>query len=189
MRVTVSEYDPTWPTTFQQLKADLLALLHPLPIVAIEHVGSTSVPGLAAKPIIDIDIVVEPAYIIQAFSALSRKGYTYSPENWGDRASFRWNGHTHDQGASRPTEDGLPRRMVYLNLPEGKELKKHLVLKRVLLQDDALRDEYAGVKRELAEKEHEHIGAYGSEKGNIIGRIYAKGEEMGETGSVYDKAA
>ena len=57
--IEVSEYDPAWPERFERLRAEYArALAAGVPAAAIEHVGSTSVPGLAAKPIIDVDIVV-----------------------------------------------------------------------------------------------------------------------------------
>jgi GrpB-like predicted nucleotidyltransferase (UPF0157 family) len=55
--VLIVAYDPSWPATFQQLRDRLAATLGPL-AVAIEHVGSTAVPGLAAKPIIDLDVII-----------------------------------------------------------------------------------------------------------------------------------
>ena len=55
--VVIIDYDPSWPATFEQLRARLAATLGPL-AVAIEHVGSTAVPGLAAKSIIDLDVVI-----------------------------------------------------------------------------------------------------------------------------------
>jgi GrpB-like predicted nucleotidyltransferase (UPF0157 family) len=58
--ITVVEYDPSWPVTFEALKSNALAALGGI-AVSIEHVGSTSVPGLAAKPIIDMDVVVASA--------------------------------------------------------------------------------------------------------------------------------
>ncbi|MFD0696344.1 GrpB family protein [Paenibacillus sp. GCM10027628] len=53
----VSEYDPSWVQLFQQLRCFVTPVLSDF-VVTIEHVGSTSVPGLAAKPIVDIDVVV-----------------------------------------------------------------------------------------------------------------------------------
>jgi GrpB-like predicted nucleotidyltransferase (UPF0157 family) len=53
----MAEYDPRWPTRFAELRDRLAAALGPL-AVRIEHVGSTAVPGLAAKPIIDLDVVI-----------------------------------------------------------------------------------------------------------------------------------
>ena len=55
--IIVREYDPSWVQLFQQLRGFVLPVLSDF-VVAIEHVGSTSVPGLAAKPIVDIDVVV-----------------------------------------------------------------------------------------------------------------------------------
>jgi GrpB-like predicted nucleotidyltransferase (UPF0157 family) len=55
--VVIVDYDPSWPATFEQLRDRLAATLGRL-AVAIEHVGSTAVPGLAAKPIIDLDVVI-----------------------------------------------------------------------------------------------------------------------------------
>src|SRR6478752_4382987 len=57
-RVEVVDYDPQWPVTFGRLKSVLEGRLGGLG-QRIEHVGSTSVPGLAAKPIIDLDIIIE----------------------------------------------------------------------------------------------------------------------------------
>jgi GrpB-like predicted nucleotidyltransferase (UPF0157 family) len=58
--ISVVEYDPTWPQRFEQLRREYAEAMAAagVPVVSIEHVGSTSVPGLAAKPIIDCDIVV-----------------------------------------------------------------------------------------------------------------------------------
>lgn len=57
--ITVVEYDPAWPEHFEMLRNEYAAAMAGAgaTVVAIEHVGSTSVPGLAAKPIIDCDIV------------------------------------------------------------------------------------------------------------------------------------
>jgi GrpB-like predicted nucleotidyltransferase (UPF0157 family) len=61
--ITVVEYDPAWPGRFEKLRREYANAMATaaVPVVAIEHVGSTSVPGLAAKPVIDCDIVVEGA--------------------------------------------------------------------------------------------------------------------------------
>lgn len=58
--ITVVDYDPAWANRFEQLRVEYAEALKSasVPVVSIEQVGSTSVPGLAAKPIIDCDIVV-----------------------------------------------------------------------------------------------------------------------------------
>ena len=55
--VIIVNYNPHWPDVFDELRAPVVAALGDL-VVSVEHVGSTSVPGLAAKPIIDMDVVV-----------------------------------------------------------------------------------------------------------------------------------
>ncbi|KZP26090.1 UPF0157-domain-containing protein, partial [Athelia psychrophila] len=89
MWVSVLPYDPAWATAFSQMRTSLSAALEGVPVISIEHVGSTSVPGLAAKPIIDIDIIVAPEDIPSAMELLTAHGYTYAPEPRGiDRYSF-----------------------------------------------------------------------------------------------------
>src|SRR4051794_15353366 len=73
--VTLAEYDPGWPASFQRERERIGAALGPRALL-VEHVGSTSVPGLAAKPIIDVLLAVadssdEPAYV----PALEASGY------------------------------------------------------------------------------------------------------------------
>jgi GrpB-like predicted nucleotidyltransferase (UPF0157 family) len=177
MQITVLEYDPEWANTFQRIKISLLAILDSTPISSIEHVGSTSIPGLAAKPIIDIDIVVEAKHIPMTCALLSTNGYTYNPEPWGiDRMSFRYDKHTHDSGASRPTEDGDIRRAVYVNIPEGEMLRNHLLVRKVLSRCPELVTEYSELKRELAKREWKGIGAYSGAKTKILEKIMARGE-------------
>ena len=65
MPIEVVPYDPLWPTRFERTRSDLVTALAAVPIRAIEHIGSTSVPALDAKPVLDIDVVVEdiPAWL------------------------------------------------------------------------------------------------------------------------------
>ncbi|MBC8123763.1 MAG: GrpB family protein, partial [Gemmatimonadaceae bacterium] len=55
--IVIVDYDPGWPGLFEELRTPVASILGGLAL-SIEHVGSTSVPGLAAKPIIDMDVVV-----------------------------------------------------------------------------------------------------------------------------------
>jgi GrpB-like predicted nucleotidyltransferase (UPF0157 family) len=177
LQITICEYDPNWAHAFQRIKAELLATLESVPISSIEHVGSTSIPGLAAKPIIDIDIIVEPKYIPITCALLSTNGYTYNPEPSGiDRMSFRYNKHKLDSGATRPTEDGDIRRAVYVNIPTGESLRDHFLVKTALSKHPELVAEYSEVKRELAKREFSGIAEYGREKRAVLQKIMAKGD-------------
>ena len=75
--ITVVEYDPAWPERFEMLRNEYAVAMAAagVPVVAIEPVGSTSVPGLAAKPIIDCDIVVREADVAEASSVLMSLGF------------------------------------------------------------------------------------------------------------------
>ena len=55
--VELVQYDPNWPAAFRRIRDKLNRLLTPY-VVDIEHIGSTSIPGLAAKPLVDIDIIL-----------------------------------------------------------------------------------------------------------------------------------
>lgn len=72
MRVTIAHYNRQWPASFALIKASLQEILQLVPILAIENVGSTSVPGLAAKPVLDIDVVVMGTSIPLAIAALEK---------------------------------------------------------------------------------------------------------------------
>lgn len=75
--IVVSEYDPAWQRRFEQLQQEYAAAMAAagVPMVAIEHVGSTSVPGLAAKPVIDCDIVVARPDVAVASEVLTGLGF------------------------------------------------------------------------------------------------------------------
>jgi GrpB-like predicted nucleotidyltransferase (UPF0157 family) len=175
LKINVVPYDPAWPLQFASIASSLsfaLADFVPSSQYKIEHVGSTSIPGLSAKPIIDIDIIVPAFYIMEAVQALTSHGYTYAYEPVGiDRMVFRYNLHTLDSGASRPTEDGQPRRAVYLNKEGGAAMLNHLAVRDTLRSDDKLRDEYSKLKESLAGEMFEDIGAYGARKSQMIERI------------------
>jgi len=174
LKINVVEYDPQWTSHFEQIRLELQDALSDFLAPGqfdIQHVGSTCVEGLAAKPIIDIDIIVPAVSIMEATQALTSHGYTYAYERGGiDRMVFRYNRHKLDSGGSTVTEDGSPRRAVYLNKSDGAALANHLALRDVLRRDTALREEYAELKLALAKEEHADIGAYGAKKHAFIFR-------------------
>ena len=74
--VVIVEYDPAWPSRFASLAATVSAALGPV-VLRVEHVGSTAVPGLPAKPVIDLDAVVRPADVLEAIGRLAAIGYIH----------------------------------------------------------------------------------------------------------------
>ena len=97
--ITVVEYDAAWPERFEMLRNEYAVAMAAagVPVVAIEHVGSTSVSGLAAKPIIDCDIVVREADVAEASSVLMSLGFAPLgelgiPQRWAFKEPVRLSG-------------------------------------------------------------------------------------------------
>jgi GrpB-like predicted nucleotidyltransferase (UPF0157 family) len=159
MRVTVAPYDPQWQTDFDRVSRELSIALSGVDVLAVEHVGSTSVPDLPAKPIIDIDIVVGPDALPRAFAALEAAGYVYQGElGIDDRHAFK-------------APDDQPRRNIYVCLDGCLALRNHLAVREALRSNTDLRDEYARVKRALADEELESIDDYVAGKNTVVQKI------------------
>ena len=139
-------YDPTWPETFSQMCAVYTATLERL-IVTIEHVGSTAVPGLLAKPILDIDIVIPTRDALPEVTArLEALGYRHNG-NQGipEREVFKAN-----DTAAPYTE---PRQVwmahhLYVCHAESAELQRHLQFRDALRRSPELCAEYTRLKEE-----------------------------------------
>ncbi|MEU4242792.1 GrpB family protein [Actinoplanes sp. NPDC026619] len=88
--IKIMPYDPGWPDAFEAQRAAVAEALGPWIAGPVEHIGSTSVPGLAAKPIIDMMVCIG-AYDDghSATAALSRIGWLHAPEP-GDEAGRKW---------------------------------------------------------------------------------------------------
>lgn len=171
----VLPYDPAWPEAFEKTKSELQAILSNVDIVSIEHVGSTSVPGLAAKPFIDIDIVVTRPALPSTISALTSNGFVHKGEmGVPDRHIIR----------REVTPAGEFKRNIYICIQGSLALKNHLALRSVLRENDELRDEYGKVKMELAEKEWVHVDDYTRSKNKTVFNILQKAgltdEELAE---------
>jgi len=154
----VVPYDPQWPAIFDGIRAHLQQLLAHVDVSSIEHVGSTSVPGLAAKPIIDIDIVVERAQVDAASRALEAAGYT----PLGEMGIV-------DRWAFRPPE-GAPRQNTYVTVEGCLCVRDHRALRDTLCADPGLRDEYSAVKLALADRTDD-IDVYVDGKTDMILKV------------------
>ena len=155
----VVDYDPEWPRTFERLVDELRPLLANVDVRSFEHVGSTSVPGLAAKPIIDLDIVVTDDQVPAAIAALEAGGYEYLGEmGVAQRHAFR-----------RPAP---PKVNTYVVVEGSLSLRNHLALRDVLRRDDALRDRYSAVKKAVADRTDD-IDVYVDGKTDVVLEILA----------------
>lgn len=161
MRIEVVPYSPGWASQFEELNHRLRAVLRTTNIVAIEHVGSTAVPGLAAKPILDVDIIVRRSATRDAIAALTTAGYTHR----GDL------GVTDREAFNAPDEN--PPRHVYLCVENTLHARNHLAVRNVLRQNPSLRDRYAAVKLDLARDPDMDIGRYIAGKSLILQEVLA----------------
>jgi GrpB-like predicted nucleotidyltransferase (UPF0157 family) len=175
MRVPVVPYDDRWPGQFARLRGELAAALEGVAVVAIEHVGSTSVPGLAAKPVIDVDVVVESADVPAAIAALEATGYAHLGEcGILDRHAFR-----------APSDE--PRRNVYVTVAGCLSLRNHLGVRDVLRADPELRAEYGALKLRLATRDYESIDDYVADKSAVLQRVlHRAGLDPAELGIIDD---
>src|SRR6516164_2274324 len=125
--VIIVDYDPHWPDLFEELRAPVAAALGDL-VVSVEHIGSTAVPGLEAKPIIDMDVVVPSvADIPEAIRRLATLGYIHR----GDL------GITGREAFTSPA--GKPRHHLYLCATDSAELRRQRSFRDYLMThpDDA----------------------------------------------------
>lgn len=159
MAIEVVEYSPDWPIAFERVAAVLHGALAGIPVVSIEHVGSTAVPGLAAKPILDIDVIVAPEHVPAVISALATVGY----EHRGDL------GVTGREALTSP--DSTPPRHVYICVDGTLHVRNHLAVRRVLRERPDLRDRYAAVKRQLAGIDDMDMGRYLAGKSAILQEV------------------
>jgi GrpB-like predicted nucleotidyltransferase (UPF0157 family) len=170
--VVIVEHDPAWSSTFAELRAIYIAAVGDVAL-ACEHVGSTSVPGLAAKAVLDIDIVIEsmdrfPAVV----AALAPLGYSHRGDlGVRDREAFG----REDEQVPR---DGSGRRWMshhlYVCPGDGAELPRHLGFRDYLRghPEEAMR--YAALKRELAARHPNDIDAYCEGKSEFVEGILLK---------------
>ncbi len=163
-RIEVHPYDPAWKTVFLELQAMLQGILGDLAL-SIEHVGSTSVEGLAAKPIIDIDVVMES---YEAFSAIVERLAAAGYEHRGDL------GIAGREAFKRTFEDGFMSYHLYVCPKDGEELRRHLALRDYLRTHPDARDAYGALKMANAEKFRYDIDGYIEAKGPFIRDILVK---------------
>jgi GrpB-like predicted nucleotidyltransferase (UPF0157 family) len=164
--VLIQDYDAAWPDTFSKLATAVKAALSSL-VVTVEHIGSTAVPGLAAKPVIDLDVVLaSPADFPEAIRLLATIGYLHEGDlGVAGREAFR-------------SPAGEPRHHLYVLAAGAEELGRHIAFRSALRASEDLRDKYAALKRSLAKAYKEDRGAYAEAKTNFITSIVGTRDQM-----------
>jgi GrpB-like predicted nucleotidyltransferase (UPF0157 family) len=154
--IEVVDYDPAWPGVFERLRARIWAVMEPV-AVAVEHVGSTSVPNLAAKPVIDITVVVDAeAAVPLAIERLATVGYVHQGDlGIEGRQAFK-------------SPDGLPPHHLYLCVRDTVAVQNHLALRDHLRAHPESARAYADLKWRLAKQFPHDIGSYVEGKTGLI---------------------
>jgi GrpB-like predicted nucleotidyltransferase (UPF0157 family) len=164
--VHLSPYDPAWPAAAEAFAAELRPTLAPWLLSPIEHCGSTSVPGLTAKPVIDLMALVSD--LDQAAeataAALAEPGWRYVPPEFDGRPFRRF--------LAKVSADER-HRLAHLHLmaPGAARWDQQLAFRDALRARPALRDEYATVKSALAQAHPQDRERYTDEKAAFVVRV------------------
>jgi GrpB-like predicted nucleotidyltransferase (UPF0157 family) len=141
--IVIEPYNPAWVTAFQN-EAVMIHLVVGRYITVIEHIGSTSVPGLAAKPIIDILIGVKTLADTPHFVPfLNGLGYLYKPEFEVDLPERRY---------LYKTKDGLDTFHLHMVEPDTAFFRRHIAFRDYLRSHPETAAEYADLKIKLAQR-------------------------------------
>lgn len=153
--IEVIDYQPVWVDEFYSYAERLRPLLEGL-VVGIEHIGSTSVVGLAAKPIVDIDIVISSRVVLeQVLHKLATAGYQHTGNNGvPGREAFKWpNGKRHH---------------LYVCAVNAPNLHNHLIFRDYLRAHSEVADIYGQLKKRLAQKYRQDAESYSKAKTEFI---------------------
>lgn len=170
--VSVADYDPRWASMFEEARAEIMGRCGAA-VVAVEHIGSTSVPGLAAKPIIDIMAGVESLDDARALvGPLAALGFEYVPKSdFPGRRFFR-------RGLR-----GAGTHHLHVVELGGREWRRHLLLRDYLRAHPETAARYERLKRALAATHGPDRGAYTAAKtpfiDSVVERALAEQEGQG----------
>lgn len=161
-KVIVLPYDPAWKAAFRDIKSEIEAALGGL-ILDIEHVGSTSVEGLSAKPCIDLDVVIEDSAVLDpVIRKLAEIGYIHQGDlGIPGREAFDYSGKSH-----------LLTHHLYVCPRESRELARHITFRDFLRSHPEAAARYSRVKETAAALYPEDIGGYMAYKSACIEELY-----------------
>ena len=161
-KVVVVPYDEKWTAAFEEIKKEIEQTVGDL-IVGIEHVGSTSVEGLSAKPIIDIDIIIKDYSLFDALlHKLNDIGYIHEG-NLGikDREAFKYLNKPH-----------LQQHHLYVCPEQSEELLRHITFRDFLRNNPEAAEKYRIVKERAAQLFPDDIDKYIAYKSTCIEELY-----------------
>jgi GrpB-like predicted nucleotidyltransferase (UPF0157 family) len=168
LRIEIVAYDPTWPELFAEVGRRLRGALGQVAL-RIDHIGSTSVPGLAAKPIIDVQISVASFEPLEAFKRpLERLGYVYRADN--------------TERTKRYFREPPGRRRTHVHVRRAGSFSEQwaLLFRDYLRAHPAVAAEYEGVKRRLAAELGGDRHAYTNAKVPFLWQVIRQADEWAQ---------
>ena len=165
--VVIADYDPAWPRRYEALRARLVEALGEL-AAAIEHVGSTSVPGLAAKPTIDLNVMLRSSDELPAvIERLAGLGYAHE----GDL------GIAGREAFATPPGYGVHDHHLYVCAPGWGGYADQIVFRDYLRARPRAARAYARLKRSLASKHRNDRGAYTNAKAGFVRAVLKRARQ------------
>jgi len=156
--LVISHYDSAWPSRFAELGARIESALG-VGALAVEHIGSTSVPGLAAKPIIDVLVVVA--------DVAEERSYVPALEDAGFVLRVREAGHRMFRTPGRDVH-------IHVYSSGDQAIRDYLDLRDWLRVDESDRTLYADVKRDLAKRPWSDMNHYAEAKSDVIQQVLGR---------------
>jgi GrpB-like predicted nucleotidyltransferase (UPF0157 family) len=177
VKVVVAEYDPRWPVWFEEQDDKIRAALGQ-DAVRCEHVGSTSVPGLAAKPVVDIALAVPDSSIEDSYvPALQAAGFRFhirEHEHHAHRVFYRRVELGHDRDVN-----------LHVYTAGCVEFDRYLVFRDWLRANDHDRLLYQRTKQDLAKRDWEYVQDYADAKTAVIQQIRDRAGDLDFACPVY----
>ena len=163
-KVVVLPYDVAWQSAFEKIKSEIKEAIGNL-IIGIEHVGSTSVEGMSAKPCIDIDVIIKDYSAFAAvIEGLKEIGYIHEGDlGIRDREAFKYTDKPH-----------LMMHHLYVCPQDSKELHRHITFRDFLRHNPEAVRKYSLVKEKAAELFPCDINKYIEYKTPCIAELYAQ---------------
>ena len=161
-KVVVLPYDEAWKSDFKKIKDEIEEAIGDL-IIGFEHIGSTSVEGMSAKPCIDIDVVIEDYSVFHAVVArLKTIGYIHEGDlGIKNREAFKYSGKEH-----------LQKHHLYVCPKYSEELHRHITFRNFLLSNPTDAKKYSLIKEKAAELFQNDIDGYIEYKSSCIEELY-----------------
>ena len=162
VNVIVLPYDEAWKAAFEEIKREIEGAIGDL-ILGVEHVGSTSVEGMSAKPCIDIDVVIRDDSVLpEVVRRLAAIGYLHEGDlGIKGREAFRYSDKPH-----------LMVHHLYVCPQDSAELHRHLTFRDFLRSNKAAVKEYSVVKEQAARLFPRDIDSYIEYKSPCIEALY-----------------